>query len=84
MPVSEPGIEIGNDLETIVIKNLDPDASYQLQVSNSLESDWEILETIESPPEEEISISGKLTAKSSFYRLQYTEKVKKLSLTKNL
>ena len=84
VPVSEPGIEIGNDLETIVIKNLDPDASYQLQVSNSLESDWEILETIESPPEEEISISGKLTAKSSFYRLQYTEKVKKLSLTKNL
>ncbi len=83
VPVTEPKIEINNGTGSILISDLYPDVSYQLQESTPLGNQWSVIELIESPQKSEIVISNDFLEKNSFYRILYPEKVQRLNLPKS-
>ncbi|MED6298921.1 MAG: sulfatase-like hydrolase/transferase [Verrucomicrobiota bacterium] len=84
IPVAEPRIEINNGTGSILISDLYPDVSYQLQESTPLGNQWSVIELIESPEKSEIVISNDFLERNSFYRILYPEKVRRLNLPKSL
>ena len=83
VPVTEPKIEINNGTGSILISDLYPDVSYQLQESTPLGNQWSVIELIELPQKSEIIISNDFLERNSFYRILYPEKVQRLNLPKS-
>jgi hypothetical protein len=83
VPVAGPKIEINNGTGSILISDLYPDVSYQLQESTPLGNQWSVLELIESPQESEITILNDFLEKNSFYRILYPEKILRVNLPKS-